>query len=272
MSRPSRATFAVLAMALLLTALLGATALPGRARVAAGVAAARSEAWDEALGAFLPRGTTRPSATALYDAGTVWHLRGDAARALACWRAAREQAPRSDDLAHDIALARSELPDAPPPVPPRRPWMEVVTPGELGLFVALVLAGLSLAAVRERRTGARLLLAGAYVGALGAGWVALDGRSALLHEPIGVTVDEAVARDAPSLDAGERHALARGAELRALQRRGAFVLVVDGMGRRGWVSPRRSRSLTPRACRAVPGNSAGLPIRYGEGRTLPEPR
>jgi hypothetical protein len=230
-----RRALPAIALLVLLAGALLVGALPGRAAVAAGVAAAEAEDWDAALGHLLPRTATRPSATALYDAGTVWYRRGDPTRALACWRAAREHAPRSDDLAHDIALARAELPHATEPVPAPRGWMEVITPGELGGTVVLLWLALSWAAPRTRSARDLVALAAAMACATALSLVALDGRAAQRSAPVGVTLDEAVVRDAPELEAGERFVLGRGAELRAERRRGPFVLVTDGLGRRGWV-------------------------------------
>lgn len=213
---------------------LGLTQLPGRSAITDGVAALEAGNTEQAVAAFLPPGSRRPSATALYDAGTAWHARGDVPRALACWRAAREQLPRSDDLAHDVAFARAALPGTPTPVPAARPWMEVISADELGLLVLLLWAAAGVAVLRTR-SRADALLAGALVLlAAGLSRTALDGRAARLHEPIAVTLVETVLRDAPELDAGERAVLAPGSELRALSRRGPFLLVVDGEGRRGW--------------------------------------
>jgi hypothetical protein len=54
--------------------------------------------------------------------------------------------------------------------------------------------------------------------------------------PAAVVVDqEAMVRDTPSADGGERHRLPPGSEVWILRSVGDFHLLVDGRGRRGWV-------------------------------------
>ncbi len=214
---------------------LAAVGLPGRSAIQAGMTAYDGAQPQAAIDALLPRTEPRPSSTALYDAGTIWMEQGDAARALASWLAARDVAPRSDDLAHGIALARTQLSGAPAPSPALRPWMEVLTPGELGLLAVLAWAGMSWLARRARTVVDWVSVGGVLLLAAGLSAVALDGRAAMLTHPPAVTLEEAVARDAPELGANERFTLAPGAELRVQLRRKAFVLVTDGLGRRGWV-------------------------------------
>ncbi|MCB9663132.1 MAG: SH3 domain-containing protein [Alphaproteobacteria bacterium] len=233
MSRRVRGALAVL---LLVVAWLGLRQL-GAGQVRAAAAAVEAEQWDEAVTALSTPSGLPPSATALHDLGVVHYRRGDLPRALAAWRAARELAPRDGDLVHDLALARSELPPGvPEPVGPVHAWMELVTPGEVGVLALLAWLATSVAAHAWRRRGQPLAPA---LGGLGVAVlltvVALQGRDARLTRPPGVALEEVLVRDAPSVDAGERFVLPAGTELRAEASRGPFLLVLDGKGRRGWV-------------------------------------
>lgn len=224
------------AVVLVLAAWLG-TRLLGASEVASATTAAQAERWDDAVAALSAPSSLPPSVTNLVDRGVIHYRRGDLPRALAAWRAARELAPRDPDLVHDLALARSELPPGlPPPVGPRLAWMELITPGEVGLLALLawIAAGAATSAWRREGEGLPIALVAAAVAATLSG-AALAGRHAHLTEPPGVVLEEAVARDAADLQAGQRFLLPAGAEVRAEARRGLFLRVVDGEGRRGWV-------------------------------------
>ena len=178
------------------------------------------------------------SGVLLYNLGLAWHLKGDAGRALAYWRTAGELRPRDGNIHHNLAVARSELEGAvPPPVPPAMGWMGILSVTELGL-VGLLLTGLGSGGAllwRRRRSasmGAMVLVL--FAGGLSAGGLATAGWRA--RNPVVVVVaDSAVARDAADVRAGVRFSFPLGSELSELQASGAFVLVEDGEGRRGWV-------------------------------------
>lgn len=219
----------------LLAALIGLRQIDAGTVTAASQAASQAQMADaiallEAPGA-LPR-----SATSLHDAGVYWYQSGDVPRAIAAWRAARELAPRDVDLVHNLAVARADLSGTPPPVPSMHGWMDVATPGEVGLlaFLAWMVASSALWSWKRHGDGLETaLVAGILAIVLSImGWM---GRDAILHHPPAVTVAETVVRDGPDLDAGQRFVLAPGSELRTHAVRGPFVLVQDGQARRGWV-------------------------------------
>jgi hypothetical protein len=67
--------------------------------------------------------------------------------------------------------------------------------------------------------------------------VASWGARRVAAVPVAVVVDsEAVVRDAASVAASERHRLKPGVEVAVQRRYGGFLLVEDGMGRRGWIA------------------------------------
>lgn len=233
----TRRRLAALAVAVL--AVLVATRLPGRGLVADAADALAESRWSDAavsLAQARADAALPPSATALYDEGLAWYHAGDLPRALAAWRAARELAPRDADLVHNLAQARSELTGAATPVGMAQPWMEVVTPGEVGLVALLLWVVATRWGWAWRRQGQPVgPFVGAVVVALLLSGLAMLGRDARLHAPVGVTLEDAVARDAASLQGGQRFVLPTGSEVRAHARSGPFVLVEDGKGRRGWV-------------------------------------
>lgn len=188
------------------------------------------DTWSEAVDGGAPSGRL------LYDLGNAWYRKGDLPRAVACYRAAQRLRPRDGNVHHNLALARADLSGLPEPVGPLPGWTALLTVGELALggFALTVLGSGATLAWWRRRVRA-WLTAGVLLVAVGLGlsvtaWV---GGS---HGAVAVVVDSTVAvRDAPAAEAGARHELEPGSELRILDSLGDFHLVVDGNGRRGWV-------------------------------------
>jgi len=230
----------------LLHAGLVAAALAGP--VGEGAAAFAEGDLDGAVEAFEEGMGPMPSGALLYNLGTAWYRRGDPARAVGYLRAAQRLRPRDGSVHHNLALARSELSSVPTPVEPTVSWAMVVTPGELGLLGVLG-AGLGslLLVVGVRREGLSIPGGVALVlGVIVAGTAVAGGVDQGWH-PIGVVVDRAVGlRDTASLEGRARAKLPVGAEVQVERSYGAFLLVEDGRGRRGWV---------PRASLLVPGAS-----------------
>jgi tetratricopeptide (TPR) repeat protein len=178
-----------------------------------------------------------------YNLGCAWYRLGDRPRALAYWRAAQLIWPWSGDVNHNLALARSELPDyVPEPVGAPKWWMEAITSGQLGVLGLAVLALASAIAVRWRRKrggSAAMWLLLALVGLL-LSVAAMSGLGALKSSPVGVVVDGvARVRDAPHAAAGELFLLAPGAEVQLIRHHGGFVLIRTGESKRGWL-PRQA--------------------------------
>jgi hypothetical protein len=178
-----------------------------------------------------------PSATALYNLGVLHYRLQDRARALAYWRAAWELRPRSADLAHNIAVVRSELPDGrPPPAPFAAGWMALLNPAELAVFALLCwLASARWLALRHDEEHPLPVGVALVVLATGLSYAAWQGAAALQSQPPAVLTEQAAARDAPAFEGKERFVLPMGSEVRAHARQRGFVLVEDGLGRRGWV-------------------------------------
>ncbi len=174
----------------------------------------------------------RRSGVAAYDLGTLYYRKGDWPRAIAHLRAAARLRPRDGAVHHNLALARAELGVVPPPAAAGWGFGAVVTPGELGLLgLLLTLAG-SVVLVRRRGAGAALGVLGLSIGTV----AALGGRDLERHPVAVVLHDDAVLRDAASVNAGERFRLAAGSELRVERDYAGFLLVEDGRGRRGWLA------------------------------------
>ena len=206
--RSLRSSVVNLRIALVVVALSGCDGA-----VEEGAAAYQVGEYDRAVSLWEPiRETGNASGVLLYDLGNAFWRKGDAARAIACWRAARQLRPRDGAISHNLALVRSLIEGVPEPVGEASPWLEVVTPGELGLFGTIALAAASAGAVWRRRAGydpektltwvtpwAVLAVFGLLLGGLGVvGW------QAQRNEPVAVVVDtDAVVRDAAREDAGD---------------------------------------------------------------------
>ncbi len=178
------------------------------------------------------------SAAAHYNAGVARYRQDDVPRAIAHWRSAAQLRPRSPDIAHNLALARSRLSGrAPTPVGAQVGWMNFATAGELGLLALLLLCAASATGWRWRRRGGRaaqpiglsavgLLLA---VGALQAAWL-------LSSQPIAIVVDNpAVVRDAAAIHGAELLELSPGSEVAVQRRTGDFLLIRTADGHAGWI-------------------------------------
>lgn len=192
----------------------------------------------EALDALRFQPSELPTAAALYNRGLALQLSGDAARAIAAYRAAGHLAPRSPDVVHNLASARAELEGrVPQPVEASPAWAAVLTPSEVGVLAALLWLGSALLLREARRlpTSPRAPAIAATTAAFVVSMVAVDGQGRQLDHPVAVILEEAVVRDGAEIEAGQRHVLAAGSEVRVERMRGAFTLVEDGKERRGWV-------------------------------------
>ena len=72
-----------------------------------------------------------------YNLATARYRQGKVPEAIALLREARVRAPRDGRVHHNLAYLRSELDAVPPPVDDVRPWLSVMTPGELGVLAGL---------------------------------------------------------------------------------------------------------------------------------------
>lgn len=215
----------------------------GMSAFEAGEHAAAAEAWIAA-------GGEQPSADLAYDVATArWHA-GEKARALAWWRYARARAPRDGDIQHGLALARADLPGTPDPVP-NLPVLEVLSADELAVIAALLLASAVVGGARWLRGGPStpfLVHAALAAASAGVAVQALDEAA----QPVAVVVEgDASVREVPEPASTVRFQLAPGSEVRVSRLRGAWALIEDGKGRRGW---------TPRSTLEIPANPTPAPV------------
>jgi tetratricopeptide (TPR) repeat protein len=211
---------------------LGGTVSDGADVLAQGAPDAAIQIWEPAAANGWGSGKLK------FNLGNAYYRKGDLPRAIAYWRAAGVLRPRTSGVNHNLALARSELSGVPSPVGTPALWLQILTPGELGL-VGLLLATLGSALVVWRRRTQTSRLPGFGLWLLGSGLVALSmwGWWMQRMSPVAVVVDqEAIVRDAPDLEARTRFLLSPGAEVRVVDELGPFRLVETGEGKRGWMA------------------------------------
>jgi hypothetical protein len=202
---------------------------------------------DEAIEAWSVAPEGDAAATALYDLGCAWYRKGEPAKALAHWRAARLRRPWSGELAHNIALARSDLEDhVPDPVGAPVLWMDVATIGQMGIFGFLLLLAGSLLAIRwHRKGGSAAIAVSVWMSGLAVSGLAIHGVHTLKGHPVAVVVVVAQTRDAPSASAGDRFDLPVGSEVSWIKAHKGFVLIETGEGERGWAPASALMSVGP---------------------------
>ncbi len=165
-----------------------------------------------------------------YDLGLARGRVGDLPSAVASLRRASELRPRDGDVAEALAVARSMLDGAPPPVqPPALCWF--LTPFEAAVVAALTM-GLAARSLWTRPTLGAWLLWG--LGGAGAA-VAGSAHATMRDAPVAVIQVATAVRDAPEASATRSHDLALGSEVGVVAEEGAWRLVLDGENRRGWV-------------------------------------
>ncbi len=204
--------------------------------------------YDRAIEAYEQAGGEAPSAVVWFNLGDVHWREGDVARALACWRAAHDLAPRDSDTSHNLALARSAISGLPDPVAAPYNWMEFATPGEVGFLGCAALVAGAIGAARRRRrlaagddpTEAPLLWASPWAATWAAGAmfgaVAIAGAHAASERPITVIVEPDVPlRVEPLAESGTSGTLPAGAEVVVREHAGAFALIETSDGKSGWV-------------------------------------
>lgn len=203
---------------------------------------------DGAISAWLDASAPR-SAAIDYNLGVAYYRQGDLPRAIAAWRTAALLRPRSADIAHNLAVARSKLPAAPDPVGRPVGWQAWLSVGELMALALVGLAGGSVSVWRRRALGPTAWAVPAASGALGtlAMGLAIWGAQAVGAHPTAVVVDaQAVLRDAAAVQAAEVGTLPLGSEVRVDRALGDFLLVhtADGVG--GWIPRQHAVLVDPR--------------------------
>ncbi len=191
--------------------------------------------------------TGNPSPTLRYNLGNAWFRKGDIPRAIGWWRSAGLWSPRDADISHNLAFARSQLENLPPPVAPATGWTEFLSPGEMGAMGLLVAGGGTFGAVLTRRRKS-FVFPWVFVAVFGVvlSMTALSGWNAQNEKPLAVVVDGVVGvRPDPMVDAAVGFELAAGTEVRIEARRDEFVLVETGEGKRGWIPEVAAMILLP---------------------------
>lgn len=191
------------------------------------------ELWEPAAAAGWGSGRVK------FNVGNAYYRRGDLPRAIAYWRAAGFLRPRTPGVNHNLAIARSELSGVSTPAGTPSLWMQIFTPGELGLLgLFLASIGSAMLFLRRRRKEASRI-PGLLVWAVGASLIGVStwGWWQQAADPVAVVVDQAaVARDSPQMDAHSRFELEPGSEVRVVQTSGSFLLIETGDDKRGWVT------------------------------------
>jgi len=175
-----------------------------------------------------------------YNLSLAKYRQGEIGEAIGLLREAKRRHPRAARVHHNLAYLRSELDAVPRPVGEVRPWLDLLTVGELGLGSG-VLGLLGLVGVWRRRRDGTLGPTRPWWAAWGMGllglWIASQAAVLANRQPVAVvTASEVVLRDTPALDGVSRAELGLGSEVRLVQRRGDWCLIEDGRSRRGWVS------------------------------------
>lgn len=194
----------------------------------------------EAYGKLLQSGQL--TAAVLFNQGNAWLQAEQIGHAIAAYRQARRVAPRDPDIVQNLHAARQKVQGAPPVNESLvGAVLRKVSLNEwaIGASAALWLLSAVLIA-REVSSGLRrklrplAWLAGtaaalAWACLLAAAWLQ-RGEAAI------VTVPEAVARYGPLEESQSAFTLGDGAETRVRDRKGEWLQLEDGAGRKGWVN------------------------------------
>ncbi|MGE3312149.1 MAG: tetratricopeptide repeat protein [Limisphaerales bacterium] len=180
----------------------------------------------------------------LFNQGNAWLKAGEKGRAIACYRKAQQLAPRDPEISSNLELARSRVGSAGSPrLNPVDRFLGILTPNEWAIVaIAAVWGWFVLMMIRE--FAPKLLV----LGPLGC-WIVAAGAAAVMalayaanvreQRPYAVvSVSEATVRFGPLEEAQAAFTLSDGAELLVTDRKGAWLEVRDGSGRRGWVASR----------------------------------
>lgn len=180
----------------------------------------------------------------LFNQGNAWFKAGEKGRAIACYRQAQKLAPRDPEISANLDTIRGKVGSSGAPRPGAVDrFLALLTPNEwaaVALIGVWVWFGLMMA--REWAPKSQIL-------GPSAGWILAAGVAVLMAVAYGakardrrsdavVIASEATVRFGPLEEAQAAFTLPDGAELRVTDRKGAWVEVRDGTGRRGWIGSR----------------------------------
>lgn len=179
-----------------------------------------------------------------FNLGNAWFKAGEKGRAIACYRRAERLAPRDPEISANLAWARTKVGTAgTPQVGFVDRFLRLLTPNEWAVAAIVGVWGWFLLMMAREWAPKFLTLsaAGCWMLAAGAALVLAIAYTAKVRDArmnAVVIASEATVRFGPLEEAQSAFTLPDGAELRVTDRKGAWMEVLDGMGRRGWVAAR----------------------------------
>ncbi len=197
-----------------------------------------AKAYEQLVG----RGSTTVSV--LFNQGNAWLKAGEKGKAIACYRQAQQLAPRDPELSANLEFARSKVGSAGAPrLSPLDRFLGLLTPNEWAVTAIVAVWGwFVLMMIRELT--AKVLILGSFgcwiVAAAAAAILAVAYAANTREQRLNavVSVSEATVRFGPLEEAQAAFTLSDGVELLVTDRKGAWLEVQDGTGRRGWVASR----------------------------------
>jgi len=223
----------------------------GSAAVAAGV----DEAFDGAARLY-EQGKYRDAATTyqqlvaqgaatvsvLFNQGNAWFKAGEKGRAIASYRQAQKLVPRDADVSANIAWARTKVgTTGTPRVEAMDRFLALLTTNEWAVAAMVGVWGW-FALMMAREWLPKILVlnpSGCWLLAVGAALIMVVAYTAKVRDQrmnAVVIASEATVRFGPLEEAQAAFTLPDGAELLVTDRKGAWLEVRDGTGRRGWVA------------------------------------
>lgn len=212
-------------------------ALTASASVEEGYAAWSAQDVEGAIAAWR---TESPSGVVAYDLGTALLAADRPVEAVAPLLAASRLRPRDVDVFHNLSLARTRLAEAegeaPPPPASSTPAVgRVVTAGELAVGSLLTSVVAAVATLLRARLGGGAVAVALAVAGLALGVAGFTWWEQRAHPLAVVVATHAPLRDTPDPLATGTRDLPPGTEVRVVRPLGAFTLVEDGRGHRGWL-------------------------------------
>lgn len=195
----------------------------------------------EAYGRLLTNGIVTPAVR--YNQGNAWLRAGRIGLAIVSFREAQRLAPRDQEIAANLAFARSKVPAGTPPpagAGGAMAMLSLLTMDEwalvaliaLWLWVGVLLLRLFRPGLREATASLSWCLGGSTALLAVAAILAWSGHR---RGSAVVTASEATLRFGPLTEAQVAYPLPEGAEVRIEDRKNHWFQVRDGLGRRAWV-------------------------------------
>ncbi len=184
-----------------------------------------------------------------FNLGNAWFKAGEKGRAIACYRRAERLAPRDPEISANLAWARAKVGTAATlQVAFVDRFLRLLTPNEWAAAAIVGVWGWFVLMMAREWAPKFLTLSNAASGLLAAGaalmlLVAYTAKVRNARVNAVVIASEATVRFGPLEEAQSAFTLPDGSELLVTDRKGAWMEVRDGMGRRGWVAVRNLATL-----------------------------